>query len=45
MVVLIAPNGVRVNASDSDAPRLLANGYKRAEQPKKRTTRRKAKTE
>jgi len=44
MVELIAPNGVRVLASDEDAPRLLANGYKQAGQPapkRRRTTRKK----
>ena len=35
MVRLIAPNGVEVNASDQDAPILLANGYKKAKAPRK----------
>jgi hypothetical protein len=49
MVELIAPNGVLVRASDADAPRMLAAGYRPIEQPKpepkpapkRRTTRRK----
>jgi len=47
MAVLIAPNGVIVNASEQDTPILLASGYTRAdEKPKaqakpKRTTARK----
>ena len=41
MAVLIAPNGVIVNASEQDTPVLLAAGYTRAEEKKepKRTTR------
>ena len=34
MVELIAPNGVLVRASDEDAPRMLASGYRPVEQPK-----------
>ena len=45
MAVLIAPNGVTVNASELDTPILLAAGYTRAdekpEQPKQ--TRKRAK--
>lgn len=45
MVELIAPNGVLVRASDEDAPRMVAHGYKPVEQPKpapkRRTTTRK----
>lgn len=49
MMVLIAPNGVIVNASEQDAPVLLAAGYTKANeeqeapQRKKRQTRRTAK--
>ena len=43
MVELIAPNGVLVRASDEDAPRMLASGYRPVEQPApKRRTPRKA---
>jgi hypothetical protein len=45
MVELIAPNGVLVRASDADAPRMLAAGYRPVEKskpaPKRRTTTRK----
>lgn len=45
MVELIAPNGVLVRASDEDAPRMVAHGYKPVEKPKatpkRRTTTRK----
>lgn len=45
MVALIAPNGVRVMASDADAPRLLAAGYapEAAEKPKPAPRKRAAK--
>ncbi|MBQ1449574.1 MAG: hypothetical protein IIZ12_01385 [Eggerthellaceae bacterium] len=48
MAVLIAPNGVIVNASEQDTPILLAAGYTRAdekqkaEKPKRATTRKKS---
>lgn len=32
MIRLISPNGVQFLARDEDAPRLLANGYAKAEQ-------------
>jgi hypothetical protein len=50
MAVLIAPNGVIVNASEQDTPILLASGYTRAEEKQKaqtkpkRTTRKKPTT-
>lgn len=49
MAVLIAPNGVTVNASDQDTPILLAAGYTRADekeasQKPKRATRKRAVT-
>lgn len=34
MVALTAPNGAPFEASDESAPRLLAAGWKRAEEPK-----------
>lgn len=39
MVELIAPNGVEVRASDADAPRLLASGYRQKERPRRRAPR------
>jgi hypothetical protein len=39
MVELTAPNGVTVMASDEDAPRMLASGYKPKQQPKRRAPR------
>lgn len=47
MALLIAPNGVAVNASEQDTPILLAAGYAKAdkqkEQQKPRTRKRTAK--
>lgn len=45
MARLIAPNGVEVMASEQDTPILLAAGYKRAEEPKKQTRKRKRRGE
>lgn len=46
MTVLIAPNGVTVNASELDTPILLAAGYTRADEkpaPQPKQTRKRAK--
>ena len=43
MVRLIAPNGAVFDASDEMAPKLLAAGWTRAEEPKKAAPKRAAK--
>lgn len=45
MVKLIAPNGVEVNASELDAPILLAAGYKKQREQRKTARKRTTKKE